>query len=109
MYNIVNQQRLIITLVQSLNALEYRGWKVLVFVNILLATLIGLGSNIFNIYISIFKRPAKTQTKKIQHMICEMWHLKPDMWHMTHGGGWKFSKNSLQFGKDSVLKKIVKG
>ena len=22
-----------------------------------------------------------------------MWHLTPDMWHVTHGGGGKFSKN----------------
>ena len=27
-------------------------------------------------------------------MTCDKWHVTPDMWHVTHGGGWTFSDNN---------------
>ena len=32
-------------------------------------------------------------TPDIWHLTYHMWHMTPDMSHVTHGGGWKFSEH----------------
>ena len=47
-------------------------------------------------YINMYPPPTSSTTlkkKKKLHFPPDTWHLTCETWHVTHGGGWTFSKN----------------